>query len=55
MDNLFQYNYNDFYFNLFGKKLEVDDLIIIGLLIILYKENVKDTYLFIILILLLIS
>ena len=55
MDNLLLHNYNDISFNLFGKKIEKDDLIIIGLLILLYIEQVEDTYLFIILILLLIS
>lgn len=38
-----------------GIKLFLDDLIILGLLFILYKEEVKDEMLFIILILLLLS
>ena len=44
-------NFIDF----FGIKLYFDDLLIIGLLIFLYNEDVKDTYLYIALILLLLS
>lgn len=60
------YNYsdicNDFssydeeqYFEIFGIKLHFDDLLIIALLFFLYQEDVKDTYLYIALILLLLS
>lgn len=43
------------YFDLFGLKLYNDDLLLIGLIFFLYKEDVKDKYLFIALILLLLS
>ena len=46
---------NDDCFEIFGLKLYSDDLLIIFLLFFLYNENVKDTYLYIALILLLIS
>lgn len=42
-------------FEIFGIKLYADDLIIIGLLFVLYQENVKDEILYIILFLLLFS
>ena len=42
-------------FEIFGIKLYTDDLIIIGLLFVLYQENVKDEILYIILFLLLFS
>lgn len=43
------------YFEILGLKLHFDDLLIIALLFFLYKEDVKDTYLYIALILLLLS
>lgn len=43
------------YFEIFGLKLHFDDLLIISLLFFLYQEDVKDTYLYIALILLLLS
>lgn len=43
------------YFDLFGLKLYNDDLLLIVLIFFLYKEDVKDQYLFIALILLLLS
>ena len=46
---------NESYFDLFGLKLYNDDLLLIGLIFFLYKEDVKDQYLFIALILLLLS
>lgn len=48
---------NDFdkCFEIFGIKLYFDDLLILGLLFFLYQEEVKDTYLYMALILLLIS
>ena len=53
------YNPNDEfdeeYFELFGLKLYYDDLLLIGLIFFLYKEDVKDQYLFFSLILLLLS
>lgn len=42
-------------FEIFGIKLFFDDLIILGLLIFLYQQNVKDEMLYIILFLLLFS
>lgn len=42
-------------FEIFGLKLHFDDLLIIALLFFLYKEDVKDIYLYISLILLLLS
>lgn len=42
-------------FEIFGIKLYMDDLIIIGLLYFLYQENVKDEMLYIVLFLLLFS
>lgn len=46
---------NEQCFEIFGLKLHFDDLLIIGLLFFLYQEDVKDTYLYIALILLLLS
>ena len=46
---------NENYFDLFGLKLYNDDLLLIGMIFFLYKEDVKDQYLFIALILLLLS
>ncbi|NLC87162.1 MAG: hypothetical protein GX682_00010 [Clostridiaceae bacterium] len=45
----------DDFFEIFGIKLSVDDLLILALLFFLYKENVDDNYLFVALILLLLS
>lgn len=42
-------------FEIFGLKLHFDDLLIIALLFFLYQEDVKDTYLYIALILLFLS
>ena len=42
-------------FEIFGIKLYFDDILIIGLLFFLYNEGVQDQYLFICLILLLLS
>lgn len=43
------------YFELLGLKLYQDDLLLIGLIFFLYKEDIKDQYLFFALILLLLS
>lgn len=43
------------FFELFGIKLFIDDIIIIGLLFFLYKEGVHDELLFIVLIMLLLN
>lgn len=44
-----------FYIDIFGIKLQQDDILLIGLLFFLYEEEVDDTSLFIALILLLLS
>lgn len=46
---------NEEYFEIFGIKLYFDDLLLIALLFFLYQEDVKDTYLYIALVLLLLS
>lgn len=48
-------NDNESYFEFFGLKLYNDDLLLLGLIFFLYKEDVKDQYLFFTLILLLLS
>lgn len=58
LDNFFHQDDRDDdenYFDLFGLKLYNDDILLIGLIFFLYKEDVKDQYLFIALILLLLS
>lgn len=45
----------DFILELFGLKLYFDDVLILSLLFFLYKENVKDDWLFLSLIMILIS
>ena len=46
---------NEDCFEIFGLKLYFDDLLILALLFFLYQEEVKDTYLYMALILLLLS
>lgn len=46
---------DDTLFEIFGIKLHQDDLLLIGLIFFLYTEGVKDEFLFIALILLLLS
>lgn len=46
---------SDCLFEIFGFKIHLDDIIIVGLLFILYKEGVKDEMLYIALVLLLLS
>lgn len=46
---------NSNYFDFFGIRLATDDLLILALLFFLYKEDTKDPYIFIALILLLLS
>ena len=48
-------NNTEEFFEIFGLKLYFDDLLIIALLFFLYQEEVKDTYLYIALVLLLLS
>lgn len=48
-------NSDDTIINIMGIKLAFDDLIILGLLFLLYMENVDDIFLYIVLILLLLS
>ena len=58
LDNFFNQSdraEDESYFDLFGLKLYNDDLLLIGMIFFLYKEDVKDQYLFIALILLLLS
>lgn len=47
--------FNNSFFEIFGLKLAFDDLLIIAMLFFLYKEEVNDTYLYIALILLLLT
>jgi len=51
----FQNDFENNYIEIMGIKLYFDDLLIICLLFFLYNEGVKDKYLFISLILLLLS
>ena len=53
--NLFQLNPNEVIFEIFGLKVYLDDLLIICILLFLYQEGIQDEYLFICLILLLLS
>ncbi len=46
---------DDYFFEVFGLKLYFDDILIICLIFFLYKEEVNDEYLFMALILLLLS
>lgn len=43
------------FFEIFGLKLYFDDLILLGMLFLLYKEESEDTYLYIALVLLLLG
>ena len=52
---IFNNDINDPIFEIFGIELYLDDIIIIGLLFLLYQEGVQDELLYIALILLLIS
>ena len=52
---LFDDDINEPIFEVFGTELYLDDIIIIGLLFLLYNEGVQDEFLYITLILLLIS
>ena len=51
----FNFNTEPNIFEIFGIKLYLDDLIILGILFFLYEQNVKDEMLYIILFLLLLS
>ncbi len=53
--NIFQLNTDKELFELFGIKIYLDDLLIICILLFLYQEGIQDEYLFISLILLLLS
>ena len=48
-------NFKNDYIEILGIKLYFDDLLLISLILFLYNENVKDYYLFLSLILLLLS
>ncbi len=54
-ENIFSGNSDEPIFEILGIKLYLDDLLILGLLFILYNEGVKDEMLFIALVLLLIG
>lgn len=54
-DTLESVRKDDFLFEIFGIKFYQDDLLLIGLIFFLYTEGVKDDFLFIALILLLLS
>lgn len=45
----------NYFIDLFGLKLQYDDILLVCLIFFLYKEGIKDTSLFLILILLLIN
>lgn len=51
----FENDFENNYIEIMGIKLYFDDILLICLIFFLYNENVKDTYLFISLILLLLS
>lgn len=53
--NIKNTNYDDKVFEILGIKLHFDDILLICLIFFLYNEGVKDEYLFIALILLLLS
>lgn len=55
LNNLFQINQDEVLFEIFGLKIYFDDLLIICILLFLYQEGINDKYLFISLILLLLS
>ena len=54
-ENIFSNNSDEPVFEIMGIKLYLDDLLILGLLFILYTEGVKDELLFLALVLLLIG
>lgn len=51
----FENDFENNYIEIMGIKLYFDDILLICLIFFLYNENVKDTYLFLSLILLLLS
>ena len=55
INNVFSGNTNAPIFEIFGIELYLDDIIILGLLFILYKEGVQDEMLFLSLVLLLLT
>lgn len=55
LSNLFSSNLEEPILEILGIKLYFDDILIIGLLFFLYSEGVKDDFLFIVLILLLLG
>lgn len=55
INNMFQFSMNEVLFEIFGLKIYFDDLLIICILLFLYQEGINDEYLFICLILLLLS
>ena len=55
LENIFKSGYNEPIFEFMGIKLYLDDLLILGLLFILYTEGVEDEMLFLSLILLIVG
>ena len=55
LGNVFHINPDEVLFEILGLKIYFDDLLIICILLFLYQEGIKDQYLFISLILLLLS
>lgn len=55
INNIFQIDTNEALFEIFGLKIFLDDLLIICILLFLYQEGIQDQYLFISLVLLLLS
>ena len=53
--NFIQGNSNIDYIEFFGFRVYIDDLIILGLLYLLFKEECNDEFLFVVLIMLLLS
>lgn len=55
INKIFQIDTNEVLFEIFGLKIYFDDVLIICILLFLYQEGIQDEYLFISLILLLLS
>lgn len=55
INSKFSFDSEQAIFEIFGIKIYLDDLVILGILFFLYQQNVKDEMLYIILLLLLFS
>ena len=53
--NFIQENSNIDYLELYGFRISLDDLLLIGIIYILYKENCNDQFLYVVLIMLLLD